>query len=150
MDETTRLYRIYKTCLEMLHDRKYVVLEVRGRPSSATATPPPTLACSAADAPPTGVFVPSALCAPLLEVVLMVASPSAAQDELTMTKDGFREKFGDEPRKDDVTILSSRQEDPTDQVRSPLCTMFLTLVQRRPDPFTSTHACKSAVGHAAQ
>lgn len=64
MDETTRLYRIYKTCLEMLHDRKYVVLE----------------------------------------------------DELTMSKDGFREKFGDEPRKDDVTLLSSRQEDPTDQI----------------------------------
>lgn len=37
MDETTKLYRIYKTCLEMLHDRKYVVLEVWVRPGRAAA-----------------------------------------------------------------------------------------------------------------
>jgi hypothetical protein len=29
MDETTKLFRIYKTCLEMLHDRGYLVLQAR-------------------------------------------------------------------------------------------------------------------------
>jgi len=33
-----------------------------------------------------------------------------------MTKDGFREKFGDDPRKDDVTMLSALKDDPTDTV----------------------------------
>ena len=29
MDEATKLFRIYKTCLEMLHDRGYLVLQAR-------------------------------------------------------------------------------------------------------------------------
>lgn len=29
MDAATRMYRIRKTCLEMLHDRDYVISEVR-------------------------------------------------------------------------------------------------------------------------
>ena len=34
-----------------------------------------------------------------------------------MSKDGFLEKFGPEPRKDDLTILCSKQDDPTDQAQ---------------------------------
>ena len=34
MDETTKLFRIYKTCLEMLNDRGYLVLQARRVPNS--------------------------------------------------------------------------------------------------------------------
>ncbi|KAK9805678.1 hypothetical protein WJX72_011420 [[Myrmecia] bisecta] len=64
MDNLTRLYRIRRTCLEMLNDRGYLV----------------------------------------------------AQDDLTMTKDTFRERFSDEPKKDDLTILAPKQDDPTEQL----------------------------------
>lgn len=40
-----------------------------------------------------------------------------AQEELSTTKEQFRERFGDNPRKDDLTILVPRQDDPTEQVR---------------------------------
>ena len=33
-----------------------------------------------------------------------------------MTKEVFRERFGDEPRRDDLTMLAPRQDDPTEQV----------------------------------
>jgi DNA-directed RNA polymerase I, II, and III subunit RPABC1 len=32
-----------------------------------------------------------------------------------MTKDGFIERFGEIPRKDDITILAPKREDPTEQ-----------------------------------
>lgn len=38
------------------------------------------------------------------------------EETLVMTKDGFREKFGDDPRKDDVTMLSALKDDPTDTI----------------------------------
>ena len=38
------------------------------------------------------------------------------QDELDMTKETFRERFSDDPRKDDLTILAPKQDDPTEQV----------------------------------
>ena len=34
-----------------------------------------------------------------------------------MTKDGFTERFGELPRKDDITILAPKREDPTEQAR---------------------------------
>lgn len=41
-----------------------------------------------------------------------------SQNVLEMSKDAFREQFGDTPRKDDLTILVPRQDDPTEQVGS--------------------------------
>ena len=35
-----------------------------------------------------------------------------------MTKDGFIERFGEIPRKDDITILAPKREDPTEQARA--------------------------------
>ncbi len=37
---------------------------------------------------------------------------------MDMTKDGFIERFGELPRKDDLTILAPKREDPTEQARS--------------------------------
>ncbi|CAK0786648.1 hypothetical protein CVIRNUC_009862 [Coccomyxa viridis] len=64
MDNLTKLYRIRKTCLEMLNDRQYLI----------------------------------------------------GQDELNMSNEAFRDRFGDDPRKDDLTVLAPKQDDPTDQV----------------------------------
>ena len=33
-----------------------------------------------------------------------------------MTKDGFADRFTEDPKKDDLTILAPKQDDPTDQV----------------------------------
>ena len=38
------------------------------------------------------------------------------QEEINLPKDTFRERFGENPRKDDLTILVPRQDDPTEQV----------------------------------
>jgi hypothetical protein len=38
------------------------------------------------------------------------------QEELNMSKDQFRERFNEVPRKDDLTILVPRIDDPTEQV----------------------------------
>ncbi len=35
-----------------------------------------------------------------------------------MSKEAFRDRFGDDPRKDDLTVLAPKQDDPTDQVPS--------------------------------
>lgn len=32
-----------------------------------------------------------------------------------MTKETFKERFGDDPRKDDLTVLAPKQDDPTEQ-----------------------------------
>ena len=37
------------------------------------------------------------------------------QEEINLPKDTFRERFGENPRKDDLTILVPRQDDPTEQ-----------------------------------
>ncbi|KAF5829546.1 RNA polymerase Rpb5, C-terminal domain-containing protein [Dunaliella salina] len=39
-----------------------------------------------------------------------------SMEELNLTKDMFRERYGENPRKDDLTILVPRQDDPTEQV----------------------------------
>lgn len=33
-----------------------------------------------------------------------------------MSKEAFRDRFGDDPRKDDLTVLAPKQDDPTEQV----------------------------------
>ncbi len=37
------------------------------------------------------------------------------QEELNMSKEAFRDRYGENPRKDDLTILLPRQDDPTEQ-----------------------------------
>lgn len=67
MDNLTKLYRIRRTCLQMLADRGYLV----------------------------------------------------SQEDLNLSKDDFRNRFGENPRKEDLTILVPKQDDPTEQVRVP-------------------------------
>ncbi|GIL87322.1 hypothetical protein VaNZ11_014941 [Volvox africanus] len=64
MDNLTRLWRVRRTCLQMLNDRGYLV----------------------------------------------------SQEEINTSKDQFRDRFGENPRKDDLTILVPKQDDPTEQV----------------------------------
>lgn len=47
---------------------------------------------------------------------LPLLPPSALQDDLNTTLDTFRDRFGDAPKREDLTILAPRQDDPTDQV----------------------------------
>lgn len=44
--------------------------------------------------------------------------PLGAQEELNLSKEAFRERYGENPRKEDLTILVPRQDDPTEQVGS--------------------------------
>ena len=46
---------------------------------------------------------------------------SEVQEELHMTKDDFQARFGDDPRRDDLTLLNPKQDDPTEQVSSSSC-----------------------------
>lgn len=39
------------------------------------------------------------------------------QEEIQISKDVFRDRFGENPRKDDLTILVPKQDDPTEQVQ---------------------------------
>lgn len=64
LDNATRLFRVRKTCLEMLNDRGYLI----------------------------------------------------GQDDLEETRDIFTQKFSEEPKRDDLTLLAPKQEDPTDQM----------------------------------
>eukprot|EP00890_Picochlorum_soloecismus_P005261 jgi/Picsp_1/5736/NSC_03095-R1_protein len=66
MDSCTRLYRVRKTCLEMLQDRGYVV----------------------------------------------TSEENATADN----KDAFIEKYGEDPRRDDLTVFVSKRDDPTDHI----------------------------------
>lgn len=64
LDNATRLFRVRKTCLEMLNDRGYLI----------------------------------------------------GQDDLEESRDAFISKFSEEPKRDDLTLLAPKQEDPTDQM----------------------------------
>lgn len=112
MDNLTKLYRIRKTCLEMLNDRSYLVaqvisncslvlfsLQVRGPHSKECSL---YLICQRA----TGAYCH----------VLQADNVVLTQDELKMTKEAFRERFSDDPKKDDLTVLAPKQDDPTEQV----------------------------------
>ena len=55
----------------------------------------------------------------LLLLLLLLASlkmSPAMQDDLDETRDAFIQKFSEEPKRDDLTLLAPKQEDPTDQV----------------------------------
>ncbi|KAJ9512959.1 hypothetical protein QJQ45_029094 [Haematococcus lacustris] len=64
MDHLTKMYRIRRTCLQVLKDRSYLV----------------------------------------------------SQHELELTKEAFRDRYGEMPRKEDLTILVPRIDDPTEQI----------------------------------
>lgn len=64
MDPLTRMWRIRRTCFQMLNSRGYLV----------------------------------------------------PQSDLNMTKEEFRNQYGESPRKDDLVVLVPRQDDPTEQV----------------------------------
>ncbi|KAI8111673.1 hypothetical protein M9435_004172 [Picochlorum sp. BPE23] len=66
MDQCTRLYRVRKTCLEMLQDRGYVI--------------------------------------------------TSEENSTAENKDSFKVKYGEEPRRDDLTIFVSKRDDPTDHI----------------------------------
>lgn len=40
------------------------------------------------------------------------------QDDLEETRDAFIHKYSEEPKRDDLTLLAPKQEDPTEQVIS--------------------------------
>lgn len=65
MDQLTKLFRIRKTCMEMLKDREYLV----------------------------------------------------SDDDINMNKETFREHFGENPKREDLTIMMPKQSDLTEQVR---------------------------------
>ena len=44
-----------------------------------------------------------------------------------MTKETFQEKFSENPRRDDLTLLAPKQDDPTEQVQGQ-CAMVCTPV----------------------
>lgn len=41
---------------------------------------------------------------------------SALQEDLEATKDKFRDTWGDNPKKDELTVLVPKQDDPTQQI----------------------------------
>ena len=62
------------------------------------------------------------------------------QDELNMSKEAFRDRFGDDPRKDDLTVLAPKQDDPTDQVTAfvaPSCLVWPEQSQVMPNSLCS-------------
>uniref|UniRef100_A0A061QSZ9 DNA-directed RNA polymerase II subunit E n=1 Tax=Tetraselmis sp. GSL018 TaxID=582737 RepID=A0A061QSZ9_9CHLO len=64
MDNATKLFRVRRTCLQMLRDRGYLIAEA----------------------------------------------------ELNQTKEQFTDKHGDEPSRENLTVLVCKQDDPTDQI----------------------------------
>lgn len=63
-EQSTRLYRIRRTVMQMLRDREYVVADV----------------------------------------------------ELSLSKDHFREKYGDEPKREDLVLRKTKRSNPNEQV----------------------------------
>jgi len=126
MDNCTKLFRIKKTCLEMLHDRGYLVSQV-----TCTRSPHShLLACGASAAV---LFLVSHYSVPLLlctSVLLhFVARPGRRQgskahklsctdeqEDLDMDKATFREQYSEDPTREDLTTLVPKQDDPTEQV----------------------------------
>jgi DNA-directed RNA polymerase I, II, and III subunit RPABC1 len=101
MDMLTKLFRIRKTCLEMLKERGYLVSEVGEGPMQMPARG--------------GCGRPRGEC----DDAERLSAPNTSQEEINLEKDKFRERFGENPRKEDLTILVPRQDDPTEQVIPP-------------------------------
>jgi len=65
------------------------------------------------------------------------------QDDLEETRDIFTQKFSEEPKRDDLTLLAPKQEDPTDQVPCQLLShvnMWLQLPEAS-SPVRANHCC---------
>ena len=45
--------------------------------------------------------------------------PGHAQDELDIDKQTFREQYSEDPKREDLTVLVPKQDDPTEQVAAP-------------------------------
>ena len=123
MDNVTRMWRIRRTCMEMLKDRNYTIDKVGGRdrqkmgagivqgssgPSWPAAPGPGSLACvtlALHAAQPARRGLGSSPCRPPPRP----AAAAALQEELEQTKESFREKFGEEPRREDLTVLATHR-----------------------------------------
>ena len=67
-----------------------------------------------------------------VEILLDSKIPATCiQDELNMSKEAFRDRFGDDPRKDDLTVLAPKQDDPTEQVNLHTMTAILRCFKMR-------------------
>ena len=54
--------------------------------------------------------------APLSSAAGRIKLGPCAQDELDMDKQTFREQYSEDPKREDLTVLVPKQDDPTEQV----------------------------------
>jgi hypothetical protein len=125
MDQTTRLFQIRRTCLEMLSDRDYLVAEVGHGGREAAST------CSGRDDSQSG----SHAAAPAAAESLSPSPPLhrgrddirtcvcwtplvCAQGDLTMNFDDFRAQFAAQGSvsKEQLTLLQQHKDDPSQKV----------------------------------
>ena len=96
LDNATRLFRVRKTCLEMLRDRGYAVAPVL---IFLLAAAPRRLSVVTDERP---AFHSHLVC--------------VWQEDLDESRDAFISKFSEEPKRDDLTLLCFKDDDPSDQV----------------------------------
>lgn len=81
MSNADKLFRIHRTCYELLEARGYIVARVGAQQQSCTQT----------------WHIPT-------------------QEHLERTKEEFIHEYGEDPKRDDLTILAPKQDDPANQV----------------------------------
>jgi hypothetical protein len=129
-----RMFRIRKTCWEMLGDRRYLVPDVSacahgGRCVRPTRAAPPAHAQLRSAS--SGRCRPTAPAKP--------AAALALQEERNMSLPEFRDRYGDHPSKAELTILASQIDDPVKKVtRACSCQMQLVWLPR------SGHKCRGS------
>ena len=99
MDNMTRLYRVRKTCIEMLHDRDYVITTVSHACSSCLVQHPLALALGRVAS------------ARLGWEGTLTPTPCLLQEEREMAedKDRFQEVHGEAPMRENLTIFVSKK-----------------------------------------